>query len=347
MKPKVRTLMAFLLTCFLIAGSTASAEEKTKNYSESWPVNSVQTLEINNRFGEVRVTDKGGSTVTVDVVVTVEATSERKAEELLDLINVNFGKTGNTVTAETYISKSFSSRRHFSIDYEINIPSDKNLNITNKYGNTFVNILNADGTFDIQYGNITINELNTPDSGSAELNLAYGKSEIQNAKDMTVTVKYSNMNFGTLNDLKLDSKYTVINIDKVGSVNAESKYDTFNFESVRSLQANTKYTHVKMEELFESLDLEAGYGGIKIGKVDNGFNNINVTSSYGQVALGLSNASYSIDADCDYCGISYPESNFSGDKINENHTKTVRGKVGNGSGGRVTINSRYGEIKLD
>jgi hypothetical protein len=201
MKPKVRTLMALLLTGFLIAGSTARAEEKTKNYSESWPVNSVQTLEINNRFGEVKVTDKGGSNVTVDVVVTVEAASESKAKELLDLINVSFSKTGNTATAETYISKSFSSRRHFSIDYEVNIPSDKNLNITNKYGNTFVNILNANGTFDIQYGNITINELNTPESGSAELNLAYGKSDIQNAKDMNVTVKYSNMNFGTLNDL--------------------------------------------------------------------------------------------------------------------------------------------------
>lgn len=347
MKPKVRTLIACLLTAFLIAGLTTRAEEKTKSYSESWPVNSIQTLEINNRFGEVRVTDKGGSNVTVNVVVTVEAGSERKAEELLDLINVNFGKTGNRVKAETYIRKGFSSRNKFSIDYEVNIPSDKNLNITNKYGNTFVNMLNANGIFDIQYGNITINELNTPVSGSVRLNLAYGKSNIESARNLEVTVQYSNMNFGTLNNLNLNSKYTVINITKVGSVSAESKYDTFNFDAVRSLKANTKYSHIKMVELAESLNLDAGYGGIKVEKVNNGFKNINVTSSYGQVALGLGNSSYSIDANCNYCGISYPENNFSGDKMNENHTRTIKGKVGNGSGGSVSIKSRYGEIKLD
>jgi hypothetical protein len=79
-----------------------------------------------------------------------------------------------------------------------------------------------------------------------------------------------------------------------------------------------------MEELAESLNLDAGYGGIRIGKVDNGFNNINVTSSYGQVALGLNNASYSIDANCAYCGISYPESNFQeikSMKITPNHQR--------------------------
>ncbi|MFW6369874.1 MAG: hypothetical protein ACOC10_01560 [Bacteroidota bacterium] len=347
MKPKVRTFTALLIMCLLIAGTTARAEEQTKEYNESWPVNSVQTLEISNRFGEVKVADKGGNDVTINVVVTVEAASERRARELLDLINVSFNKTGNTVTAETHISRSFSSRQRFSIDYEVNIPPDKNLDITNKYGNTFVNVLNADGIFDIQYGNISINELNTPDNGTAELNLAYGKSDIQSANDMNVTVQYSNMNFGTMNDLKLNSKYTKTFIDKVGSVNAESKYDTFDFEMVGSLKANTKYTHIRMEKLAESLNLDAGYGGIQVESVDNAFKDISVTSSYGQVALGLDGASYSLDASCNYCGISFPEDNFSGNRMTENHTRTIKGKVGNGAGGNVYIKSRYGEIKLN
>ncbi len=347
MKPKVRALTALLIICILIAGATARAEEKTKKYSEAWPVNSVGTLEINNRFGEVRVTDKGGRNITIDVVVTVEASSEKNAQDLLGQIDISFGKTGNTVTAETHISKGFSSRRRFSIDYEVNIPPDKNLTVINKYGNTFINELNANGSFDIQYGNITINAMNTPENGSAKLSLAYGKSDIQRANNINVTVQYSNMNFGTLNELRLNSKYTVISIERVGSVTAESKYDTFNFKNVRSLNADTKYTNIKMEELAENLNLTAGYGGIKVGKVNTEFNNLSITSSYGHVILGLGNASYAIDASCNYCGISYPESNFSGDRRNENNTRTLQGKVGNGSGGRIYIKSRYGEIKLD
>ncbi len=347
MKPKINILAILFISGLLMAGTAAKAEEKTTKYHESWPVNSLQTLEINNRFGEIKIVDKGGNNITVDAVVTVEASNEKKADELLKLIDVSFGKTGNTVTAQTHISNNFSSNKHFSIDYEVNIPPDKNLIITNKYGNTFINSLNANGSFDIQYGSITVNELNTPEKGSADLKLAYGKSDIENARDLTVTVQYSKMNFGMLNHLNLNSKYTVTNIEKVGSVKAESKYDTFNLGNTGSLQANTKYTHIKINELLDNLNLDAGYGGINVNKIANGFKNVNITSSYGQVSLGLNDVSYSIEAYCTYCGVSYPENRFSGERMSENHSRIIKGKVGNGSGGEVFIKSRYGEVKLD
>ncbi len=343
MKPKIKMISALWLLAMLTSVTIAAAQEKTKKYSESWPVNSVQTLVVNNRFGQINVTDRGGSNITIDVVVTVEA-PERRANELLDMIDVSFGKTGSTVTAETHISRNFQSRSKFSINYEINIPPDKNLDITNKYGNTFVNILNATGTFDIQYGNISVNELNTPQPAS--MNLAYGKSNIESARDLNVTVQYSNMTFGRTGDMKLNSKYTVVNLDQAGSIDTESRYDTFNFGNIQSLSANTRYTQVKVNELAGNLKVDAGYGGIKIGNV-NQFESIHVTSSYGQVSLGLGDASYSLDASCNYCGISFPENNYKGDRISDNHTRTIKGKVGSGSGGTVYVWSRYGEIKLN
>jgi hypothetical protein len=330
-----------------VLGIKAEAQEKTKEYHESWPASSVQTLSINNKFGNVNVAWKGGNDVTIDVIVTVESANERRANELLERITVSFSKTGNTVSAETHLSESSRTNLNFSIDYEVNIPPDKNLNITNKYGNTFVNELNASGMFDIQYGNFNANKLNTPSSGKLNLNLAYGKGGIENANDISVTVKYSTINFGQLSDLDLNSKYNVINLDKANSVVTDSKYDTFNFGELGSLSANTKYTRIQIEKLSESLKVDAGYGGIKVDKVDSGFGFISITNSYGQISLGLGNASYSLDASCDYCGISYPESNFTGDRISENHSRKVKGKVGDGGGGTVFVESRYGQIKLN
>lgn len=347
MKQKVRIFAVLFLLVALVCGNETVAAEKTKEYHESWPASSVQTLEVNNRFGDVNVTHKGGSEVSIDVVVTVESGNERRAEELLDQITVSFSKTGNTVTAETHLSSDFKTNQQFSIDYEVNIPPDKNLNISNKYGNVFVNELNASGTFDIQYGNFNANQLNTPSSGALKLNLAYGKGGVENANDMTVTVQYSTLNFGQLNDLNLNSKYNVINLDQANSVEADSKYDTFNFGKLASLSAETKYTRIQIDELSKSLKVDAGYGGIKVGKVDSGFDFVSVTSSYGQISLGLGNASYSLDASCNYCGISYPENNFSGDRMSENQSRKVKGKVGSGTGGTVFVESKYGQIKLD
>ncbi len=346
MKRNYKTAALLLLVIVLLTGMQAFAREKTKEYNESWPQSSVQTLEINNKFGDVNVTHKGGDDVTIDVVVTVEAPDEQRADELLDMIDVSFNKTGGTVRAATHIGNDFKSRQKFSIDYDVNIPPGKNLGITNKYGNTFVNELSGNGTFDIQYGNFTANELNSATGNPVDLRLAYGKSNVETAGNMTVTVQYSTMGFGQLDALKLESKYTVINLDEAGSVDAESKYDTFNFGEVGSVSANTKYTKIRVDELMENLEVDAGYGGINVNRVNPGFESVSITNSYGQISLGLGNASYSLDASCNYCGISYPEDDFSGDRVSENQSQEVKGTVGNGSGGTVVVNSRYGQIKL-
>lgn len=345
MNPKFKiSALLFILGLFAL-GMKANAEEKTKEYHESWAASSIQKLEITNKFGEVKINNNGGSDVTIDVVITVEAPNENIANGLLQLINVKFGKSGNTLIAKTDIDKEFKSRQKFSIDYTVNIPSEKNLDISNKYGNTYVNALNASGIFNIQYGSFTAGELNAPANGNMNISLAYGKAEIGTGNDLKIEIKYSKMNVGEVKNINLESKYSVLSIEEAGDIQAESKYDTFDFEEVQSVKANTKYSHFKIEELKKRLTINSGYGGISVEKVAPDFESISIENSYGQIKLGLSN-SYNLDASCNYCGISYPEDEFTGNKIKENNTRTVKGKVGDGNSGNVYIRSRYGGIKL-
>ena len=345
MKAKFKNLVPLFILGVLLLGMKANAEEKTKEYHEAWTVTSVQTLKITNKFGDIKINNFGGDSVTIDVQITVEAPYEGKADELLNYINVDFGKSGGTIIAETEIDRDFKSRQKFSIDYTVNIPSDKNLNISNKYGNTYVNTLNANGNFNIQYGSLTASELKAPVNGNMDVLLAYGKAEIGSANELKVEVKYSKMNFGEVKNINLESKYSVLNIDEAGDIQAESKYDTFDFEEVLSLSAQTKYSHFKIEELKKELKIDSGYGGINVEEISPDFESISIENSYGQIRLGLDDASYNLDASCNYCGISYPENNFEGNKMKDNQTRTVLGKVGTG-GSNVYIRSRYGEIKL-
>jgi len=346
MKQKCRIIAAFFAFAILAGVSDLSAEEKTKEFHEAWTINSVETLKIINKFGEVKIYNNRSDSVTIDVVITVEAPNENKADELLEEINIEFGKSAKTIKAETIITKDFKSRQKFSIDYEVNIPTDKNLDIVNKYGNTIVGELNANGDFDIKYGNFTAGQLNAAEVGKMNLNMEYGKADVSSGNDINVTVKYSTLNFGELDDLIMESKYAVVNIQKANSVNSDSKYDTFNFDEVNSFEANTKYSHIKIGRLIKSLKVDAGYGGIIVDQVDSEFDFIDVTNSYGQIAINLNDASYLIDAECEYCGISYPQDNFEGNKISESQTKRVKGKVGTSNGGSVMLRSKYGNIKL-
>ncbi len=343
---KTFKLVVTLFLVSILSAGVANGEEKQKEYHESWQVSDVSALQITNKFGEIRINNDGGSEVTIDVTVTVEAANERKADELLDMINVEFGKSGSTVKAETSIENNFKSQRKFSIDYVINIPSDKNLYIENKYGNTVINSLTANGIFDIKYGNFTANELKTPVGGDLKLNLKYGNGTIGEATNLVAEIDYSPLTIEELETLKLESKYSTIEVEEGKDFQIESKYDKLNFGEVNSVDATTKYTNLKIGELTKSLKIESGYGGVLVGEVNSDFEFISITNSYGQISLGLDDASYEVEASCRYCGVDYPESEFSGNRVKDNNTFEIKGKVGTAAGGKVYVKSQYGEIKL-
>lgn len=344
MKQAFKTIAAIFVISILSAGTTVIAEEKTKEYNETWAASDIKSLEIINKFGEIKIKNDGGSEITIDVTITVEARDERRADDLLDRIEVEFKKSGNTIKAVTTIENNFKSQRKFSIDYVVNIPSDKNLKISNKYGSTIVNELNGNGDFDIQYGSFSANSLVGEEM---KISLAYGNANISSAGNINAVVKYSPISFGEIKNLKLTSKYSDIEIEEGKTIQIESKYDKLSFEEVESVTATTKYSHLRIEELAKSLKIEAGYGSVKVKQINAGFESISITNSYGQISLGLDDASYAVDASCIYCGISYPEDEFTGNRIKENNTRTINGKVGSGSGGKVYVRSRYGDINLN
>jgi hypothetical protein len=343
MKQTFKIIATLFFVGILLTGTTAFAEEKTKEYHETWKASSIESLWISNKFGKVKVKNDGGNEITIDVVITVEARNEKQANELLEQIDVAFSRNGTVLKAATKISNDFKCRQKFSIDYVVNIPENKNLRISNKYGNTIVNKLTGNGDFDTQYGNFTANELT---GEKIKIALAYGNSTVGKATDLTVQVKYSPMDFGEVKNLNLQSKYSDITVEEANSVYVESKYDKLTFEKVETIKATTKYSHLRIEKLIKSLKIDAGYGSVKVNEIAKDFEEISVINSYGQISLGLYNLSYSIIASCNYCGISYPEDKFTGDKIKENNTRRIDGKIGTDEGGKVKIESRYGDIKL-
>jgi len=343
MKTTFKITALLILVIVIGAGRTTLAVEKTKNYHESWPASGVETLDISNRFGEVKFKNDGGSEITIDVLITVEASGESKANDLLNKIDVTFSKSGNVVKAVTSIENNFNSQRSFSIDYTINVPSDKNLRVANKYGNVVVNKLTGSGEFDVQYGNITAVSLK---GASTRLNLAYGKGNITETGNLETNLGYSNITIGETGDLQLDSKYSTLDLEKAKNIQTDSKYDKLNFGEITSVKANTKYTQIRIASLAKSLLITSGYGGVIVGKIAPDFDSVDITNSYGQISLGLGGTSYTVDARCDYCGISYPQERYKGNRLKENTSIQIQGKIGTAGGGNVVVKSRYGEIKL-
>lgn len=337
-----------ILVILLLATTMASAAKAdySKQYRKGWPKSGISGIQISNKFGEVKVNNTGNDSITIRVLITIDNASDSKAREMINKIHINLQKEGNMVTGTTEIDDGFRGSNSFSIDYLVNTPKDKNLSIINKYGNVVLNELDANGSFDVSYGSMTAGKMNAQAGNPIKISLAYGKADLETINNAEIDVKYSKLYADQIGNLHLESKYSGVNFHKIGQMTLDSKYDGFTIDEIEKLKAVSKYTNYKIDLLTRDIDLDTGYGSVRISKIDPKFEKIAITNSYGGITIGLTGLNYNLDADCDYCDINYPENRYKGNRIKENHRFSLQGNVGSG-GGKVNITSRYGGIKLD
>lgn len=342
MKLKFNLLM--LLVAFGMMA--AQAADYTKQEHTSYLRSQIQALDVTNKFGSITINDFGGDSVVVDVLITVENANEKKANYLLDQIEISMRRVGQVLTLETLIKDDFKTKGNFSIDYTINIPADRDLEVTNKFGNLILNNLSAKGVFNISYGNMTAGYLEAPENSPVSLELAYGKADIESVNNLQTELRYSKLFIGQAQSIRADSKYSGLNVEELGQLVLESKYDGINVEELGSLQANSKYTNYDIEELKQLLVLDTQYGSVRIKEVSDDFESIEIINSYGGLEIGLDDQDYAIDVSCDYCDVKYPEDEFVGNREQKNHSFYVQGTIGEQTNKKVQIKSRYGGIKL-
>ncbi|MFV0376992.1 MAG: hypothetical protein ACK5JD_06770 [Mangrovibacterium sp.] len=343
MKTKFKILMLFLA----FVPMCLNAANLTKRVHKSYQKSAITALNISNKFGTVEINDFGGDSVSITVNITVENKSEAQAKKLLDMIAISIERNGGLLSAKTEIDDNFKSNGTFNINYKINVPKDRSLTVSNKFGNVAIQALDAPGNLAIAYGNLTAGTLNSP-GNSLLLELAYGKADIASVNKITGDIKYSKLYIGKAGNMNLTTKYSTLNIEELKELKLESKYDGAKLGKVGTINAISKYTNYTIDELADALTIDTGYGSVRVEKVLPSFKKIEITNSYGGISLGMEQLSYQLDASCDHCDIQYPVEQFHGNRKKDNTNLNVQGQVGKpGNEQKVVIYSRYGGIKLN
>jgi len=87
MKTLKISLLVLLLGAFV--GSQAIAKEEfTKKISKSYDVNKEATLAIKNKFGKIHCQNWDKNSISIEVTITLEASSQEKANKYFDRINI-------------------------------------------------------------------------------------------------------------------------------------------------------------------------------------------------------------------------------------------------------------------
>jgi len=359
MKPSLFKQRIMTLAVILSAATlTAAAEEISKDYHKEFTPGPNSTLSISNKYGDVVTETWAENKIVIDVKVTIEQGSAEKAKKMLEMINVEFSESGNDFSAKTVFDEDFSSshwgsdNNHFSIDYNIKMPANVDLNIENKYGNTDIDDMSGRVSVELKYGNLYAGKLSRGnDKPLNEFSVAYGKVSIEQLSWGKIEVRYcGSVEIQKATALAIDSKYSKISIEDVSSIVCDSRYDGYSISNVNNFVADGGYTNFNIKSATKKVEVETRYGNLIVNHVSAGFSSINVTAGYCSVKLGIdTSACYLLEADSRYGSIKLDDSNFDPQKrIIGNTSSEVSGISGKCKDPKSTVNvsTSYGSVTL-
>lgn len=335
----------------LLAGHTFAQSTKEKKISKRYAVSNGDKLAIDNKYGKIHINTWDKNEVTVDVVITVKAKNDDKAQDLLDRINIREQAGGHTISFETEIGSNKvvnTTNTHMQIDYTVNAPKRNALAITNKFGDVY--LADQDGALDmtVGYGALKTEKLSGNDK---YIKVSFGSALIASLETGKVEVSYSGLTINKAQKIDVTNKFGKSTIGSVNDLKISQQYGDLQLGSVERVSGSVSYAGMDIDKLLKSADMTLKYcGKADFGQIGAGVSMIKVNSSFSSLYYHLDNdASLSADISTSFGNVNnrskYASLNES--KAEGSHTFTrYTGKIGRGAGD-MQIKASYGNITFN
>ena len=337
--------------------------EKKKVITKSFTVDAKDKLSINNQHGEVKVELWNKNEIKVDITITGYGNTEKKAQELLDNVEIIDKREGEKISFKTLIDSDNDSwswgnnwswkgdkkdddcnncptnKKGVEVNYMIYMPRTNSLSVSNKYGKTIIAQFAAPLRITSNYGSFTSDRLTGADK---DIFVQYGSSNIKQMDDGDLHIAYSKLNIDKADNLKLTNNYGSVTLDDINNLDGTFQYSSGKIGRINETgKLSISYSDgVQLSELsktLKSLDIRSNYTAVKLpvnGDVNADFE---VTTTYANFRYPQGKLTFTVN----------PDENEDDDrKMGWQSTKTYKGKIGKGSNTKITIKTNYAGVKF-
>lgn len=359
MNPK-KNLYSLLLLCLLSAQwavADPALAEKRKTFVKLYDVDVRDNLHIDNQFGHVKVALWDRNEIRVDISITANAPGDEQAQRYLDAVKIVEARTGDQISLKTVIDKANfngnnanwviwkkdgkkeGEKSGLQIDYQISMPKNNALTVRNQFGNTTIPSFRASLTVANRHGGFYATDLK---GDKVDIDVQFGNAEIRE-----------------MDNGKLDIQYAKLVLDKANVLTLNNRFGKMVIGDVNRLDANIGYSGGStIGTLKESCKLKLDFSnGFQIGQLPRSVESVDIQASYSSMVLPIASESNSnFDVTIQYGNFRYPTDNSrillktGPDDPSNRHqyksTKQYTGQVGKGSGTRVRVVSRFGDVKF-
>lgn len=349
MKTTVVKLFVTLFTLMSLQ-SFAFNGEFVKKINKSFNVKPDASVKIQNKFGKVECINWDKPAVSIEVTITVDVSSQEKANKVFEKIKITITGNESAVTAITSFTDNFSDNGNkiLNIDYVVNLPKTINLDIDHKFGDVILNEITGKTTLNLSYGTLTAKKLT---NNANTFIIKFSDANIGILSNANIDLKYSELDVEQAKVLTVDSKFSEFMIKKAVKINHTSGYDDTKIGMINEFDINSSFSEINIDELQKSLDLKMDYGGIVIQQVSGDFEALKMVNNFANAEIGFEPASsFNIDAVCKFGELKYPVRNS---KVKHEEisytTNKYKGTVGQPAAGKtlVIIESKNSDVVLE
>jgi len=295
-----------LAPCLTRAGDGENVEKK-RTISKTYNVGPDDRLSVDNSFGNVVVTTWDKNVIQVDIEIGVRASTDDKAQRMMDEIKVTDKQGSGEISFKTEIGKMNSKgnnnhsddeeSRKFYVDYRISMPSKNALTIENSFGKTVIPDFTGKASLTSKFGELTTGNI----PNARLIHVEFGKAEIGPLNNAEVVFKFNSqseiarLSGNSKVDVQFCSNVNIVVDNTVKELSLYQSYSTINLQVPEDLSAHfdvfTNFGSFKNKTRFE-IDKESDddNSGPKFdmnysGTAGSGAAKIKIKSSFGSVRV--------------------------------------------------------------
>ncbi len=362
----MRTLLFKYLSLILVAlpfaayasidgGGMKGRYTKEKTIKKEFSVNADALLKVKNSYGNLNVTSWDQNTVMIEVKIKANGNNEERVQDRLDEIDVDFDGSPSMVSAITRFGDrgrnwgwKWGKRNNVSVqvNYTIKLPVKNSVNLSNDYGNIYLDRVDGHAKISCDYGKMEIGELRGRNN---ELRFDYtSRSTFEYVNSGQIIADYSGFTIEKAGDLNVKADYTNATIDEMGNLEYSSDYGSMAVGKVKNVEGVGDYIGIKLGDVHGNVNVTSDYGSLKIAKMTPEAGDINIQSDYTGIKIGYHPEYYfDFDISTEYAGVNGIDDFEIQIRKEKSGEKYYNGYYGNDNSGNVIqIRSDYGGVSF-
>ena len=277
----------------------------TKTISKAYSTNKIDRLEIHNKYGDLILNNWDKDSVVISITIAAFGKNEEAAERLMKRTEVQFDEVSYGVEVYTEITKSdgwlkdfwnemsgysqtIISKDQLTIDFQVYLPADLDVELSNKYGDIYIPERTGATRLDLSNGNLKAEDL----QGVLNLTVRFGNADVSMVRNGEVSLKSAEFNLEEAERLRIQSNSSEINLGAVNRLNINSRTDKIVISELANLEGQSSFTKIRLKNFGGSMDLDTNYGALTMENVYHNFAEVQVRGKSTDIELTFEHAAY-------------------------------------------------------